>query len=68
MSMEDKLTAAEAAGILRYHINHVYRLLKSGVLRGEQFNRVWLIDRAEVRRLKALQDENGRLYRKYLPT
>jgi excisionase family DNA binding protein len=64
--MEDKLTAAEAARILGYHIEHVYRLLKSGVLKGEQFNRVWLIDRAEVRRVKALQDENGRIYRKYL--
>jgi excisionase family DNA binding protein len=64
--MEDKLTAAEAARILGYHINHIYRLLKSGVLKGEQFNRVWLVDRAEVRRVKALQDENGRIYRKYL--
>jgi excisionase family DNA binding protein len=61
--MAGKLTAREAAEILGYHINHVYRLLRSGVMKGEQFNRVWMIDRAEVERIKRLQDVHGRRYR-----
>jgi len=61
--MSDKLTAQEAANALGYHVDHVYRLLRSGIIRAEQFNRVWLIDRAEVERVKALQDEHGRFHR-----
>jgi excisionase family DNA binding protein len=61
---KDKLTARQAAEILGYHINHVYRLLRSGVMEGEQFNRVWMIDPAEVERIKRLQDVHGRRYRK----
>lgn len=61
--MGDKLTAKEAAIILKYHVNHVYRLLKSGDLRGEQFNRVWIIERREVKRFKSLQDEHGRYWK-----
>ena len=61
--MSEKMTAQEAAVYLGYHLNHVYRLLKDGVLRGEQFNRVWILNRREVDRLKALQDENGRVWR-----
>lgn len=57
----DKVTAEEAAKELGYHINHVYRLLRQKKMRGEQFNRVWLIDRREVERIKALQDSQGRL-------
>jgi excisionase family DNA binding protein len=63
--MAGKLTAREAADILGYHINHVYRLLRSGVMKGEQFNRVWMIDPAEVKRIKAQQDVHGRRYREY---
>ena len=59
--MNDKLTAQEAADQLGYHVNHVYRLLKQGKMRGEQFNRVWLIDRTEIERIKSLQDEYGHL-------
>lgn len=59
--MPDKVTAQEAAAELGYHIDHVYRLLRAGKIRGEQFNRVWLIDRKEVERVKAQQDERGRL-------
>jgi excisionase family DNA binding protein len=60
---KDKLTAREAAEILGYHVNHVYRLLRSGVMKGEQFNRVWMIDPAEAERIKRLQDVHGRRYR-----
>jgi len=59
--MTRKMTAAEAAEELGYHLNHLYRLLKSGQVRGEQFNGVWIIERAEVDRVKAMQDERGRL-------
>ncbi len=59
--MGDKLTAGEVAKELGYHVNHVYRLLKQGKLKGQQFNRVWIIDRREVERIKAQQDEHGRL-------
>lgn len=61
--MGEKLTADEAAKELGYHVDHVYRLLRSGTLRGEQFNRVWIITRREVERFKALQDENGRYWK-----
>lgn len=59
--MSETLTAQEAARELGYHVHHVYRLLKEGVLEGEQFNRVWMIPRKEVRRVKALQGDHGRL-------
>jgi excisionase family DNA binding protein len=61
--MEQPLTVAEAATELGYHVKHVYRLLKSGRLRGERFGPLWMIPRPEVERVKALQDERGRLPR-----
>ena len=60
--MSDKLTAQQAADALGYHIDHIYRLLRSGKMKAEQFNRVWLIDKAEVERVKAAQSEGGRFY------
>jgi excisionase family DNA binding protein len=61
--MGDKeLTAHEAAAQLGYHVNHVYRLLAAGTLKGRQFNRVWIIKQSEVDRVKALQDSHGRLH------
>jgi excisionase family DNA binding protein len=61
-SMSDKLTVAEAAELLGYHENHVRRLLRSGVIKAEQFSRIWIIDRSEVERVKALQSKGGRFY------
>ena len=61
--MAEKLTAQQTAELLGYHVNHVYRLLKEGTLKGEQFNRVWIIDRQEVERVKSLQDEHGRVWK-----
>lgn len=58
-----ELTAEQAAEELGYHVNHVYRLLAQGKMRGRQFNRVWMIEQAEVTRVKALQDDHGRLPR-----
>ena len=60
--MSDKLTAEQAATELGYHINHVYRLLRLGAMHADQFNGVWLVERAEVERVKALQDEHGRYH------
>ena len=59
--MNDFLTAREAANELGYHINHLYELLRSGTVQAEQFNRVWMIDRQEVERIRALQGPGGRL-------
>jgi excisionase family DNA binding protein len=59
--MSEPLTAQEAADELGYHIHHLYRLLRSGAIEARQFNRVWMIDRSEVQRIKALQGPGGRL-------
>ena len=60
--MGDKLTTQEVAQELGYTLRHVQRLLRLGTIRGEQFNRVWIIDRSEVERVKALQSKGGRFY------
>jgi excisionase family DNA binding protein len=61
--MDDFLTAQDAADKLGYHIKHLYRMLREGTLEAQQFNRVWLIPREEVERLKSLQGPGGRLPR-----
>ena len=61
--MKDVLTAEQAAEQLNYNIHHVYKLLRQGKIRAEQFNRVWLIPSQEVRRIKDLQRPSGRLPR-----
>jgi len=58
---DPELTAEDAARQLGYHINHLYRLLSEGTIRGKQFNRVWILRQSEIDRVKALQDEHGRL-------
>jgi excisionase family DNA binding protein len=59
--MEDLFTAQQAADALGYHIKHIYLLLKDGTIHGQKFGRDWMIDRAEVERIKALQGPGGRL-------
>jgi len=60
--MGEKLTVKEAADILGYHINHVYRLLAEGdLLKGEKFGNTWMLDKAHVLQVKSLQDETGRI-------
>jgi hypothetical protein len=59
--MERPLTAQEAADRMGYHVNHLRRLLRVGAVKGERFNQVWMIDPAEVERVKALQGPGGRL-------
>lgn len=63
--MTEKITVKDAALVLGYHPNHVYRLLRDGTLKGERFNRVWMVDRLDVARLKSEQNDNGRLPRGY---
>jgi hypothetical protein len=63
MAISELLTAEQAANELGYNIHHLYRLLKSGVVNGEQFNRVWMIEPSEVERVKSLQGPGGRLPR-----
>lgn len=60
--VSDKLTAHEAADRLGYSVRHLRKLLKLGAIEGERFNRVWMIERSEVARVKALQDAHGRWY------
>lgn len=59
--MSDTLTAQDAADILGYHPTYFRELLRKGVVKGRQFNRVWMVDPAEVDRIKALQGPGGRL-------
>ena len=59
--MDRPLTADQAADELGYHVHHLYRLLRHGTIRAERFNRSWMIDPAEVERIKALQGPGGRL-------
>jgi len=60
--MGDKLTVKQVAEQLDYHPNHVRRLLRSGAMRGTKVGEaVWLIDQAEVDRIKR-ERINGRLY------
>lgn len=60
-TMSDKLTAQQAADALGYHVNYLYKLLNEGTVKGQRWGREWMIDRKEVDRIKALQDERGRL-------
>ena len=59
--MEGVLTAKDAAERLGYSLDHVYRLLKKGTLHGRRWGREWMISIEEIERIKALQDEHGRL-------
>lgn len=60
--MDKKLTAQEVADQLGYSVRHVQRLLRLGAIQGERFSRVWIVDEAEVERVKALQDKSGRYH------
>jgi excisionase family DNA binding protein len=59
--MENILTAEQAARELDYSKDHLYRLIKKGIVRGQKFGRDWMIDRQEVERVKTLQGKGGRL-------
>jgi excisionase family DNA binding protein len=58
-SMAKPLTVKEAAERLGYHPDHLRRLLRKGTVKGESFSGVWMIEPAEVERIKALQSEKG---------
>jgi excisionase family DNA binding protein len=59
--MERPLTTQEAAEALGYHIVHLRRLLREGKVKGSRFHQAWMIDPAEVERVKSLQGPGGRL-------
>jgi hypothetical protein len=59
--MSDELTTQEVAQELGYNIKYVRQLLRRGIIHGRQFNRVWIIDREEVERIKTLRGERIRL-------
>lgn len=59
---DNELTAQEAADALGYHVNHLYRLIAQGRVKGRKLlDRVWVFDQREIDRIKSLQDEKGRL-------
>ena len=55
--MDRPLTVPEAAKLLDYHPDHLGRLLRAGRVKGERVGGRWLIDPAEVDRVKALQGQ-----------
>jgi excisionase family DNA binding protein len=57
----DVLTAEQAARELGYHLNHLYRMLANGTIKGKKWANAWMIERSEVERIKAMQTEHGRL-------
>lgn len=57
--MSEMLSAREAAKELGYHVNHLYRLLNDGTVKGQQISGVWLVSRREVERVKRLKNEQG---------
>ena len=59
--MDAMFTAPEAAEILGYHPDYFRTLLRLGTIEGRKFGPVWMISRAEVDRVKALQGPGGRL-------
>ncbi len=59
--MDRPLTVKEAAKALGYHPDHVRRMLRAGTITGERVGPIWLIDHAEVERIKALQGPGGHL-------
>ena len=62
--MANMLSAKEAAQELGYHVNHLYRLLNNGTIKGQRISGVWLVSRQEVERAKRLKSEQGgRLWR-----
>ena len=64
LAVNDFLTAEQAAKELGYHLNHLYRLLSDGTVTGEKWSgKAWMISRQEVERVKALQDEHGRVHK-----
>lgn len=52
----------EVANELGYHINHVYRLLAQGKIRGQKYGRSWGIQRQEIERVRQLREEKGRYW------
>ena len=59
--MDDVLTSKEAARRLGYSLDHLYRLLKAETIKGRRWGREWMIPRSEIERVRALQDDHGRL-------
>ena len=57
----DSITVEEAAEILGYHTDHVYRLLRAGRLDGQKFGNGWVVSVSSVAAVKARQDDSGRV-------
>ena len=59
--MGNILDVQETAKRLGYHPDHIYRLIKAGKIKATRFGKSWMITEQEVGRVRALQDEYGRL-------
>ena len=61
MEKGDLITVEEAAEILGYHTDHVYRLLRQKRLEGQKFGNGWVVSVSSVAEVKARQDDSGRV-------
>lgn len=61
MTIDEFVSVKEAAQILRYHRNHVYRLLREGKLEGKKFGGGWVVSVESVARIKSRQGDHGRV-------
>ncbi len=46
--LEDWISATEAAKFAGYHLNHIRRLLQTGVLEGRKWGQAWMINRESL--------------------
>ena len=62
--MAGEITAEQAARILGYNTDHLYRLFRDGTIKARKVGRkVWLVERVEVERARRRKAEKGRIYK-----
>ena len=59
-TIEEGLTAAQAARLLGTHLTHLYKLLYAGKISGSKLDGKWVIDKVSVARYMANRKHNGR--------
>lgn len=61
MENSELMTVEDAAEILGYHTDHVYRLLREKKLDGQKFGNGWVVKTQSVIEAKARQSDSGRV-------
>ena len=46
--MAEWITTTEAAELVKYHPEHIRKLIKSGKVKARKFGQIWQIDRASL--------------------